>query len=96
MRAKVIPLLAEYFYENWERVRQALGEIEDDGGFIVRRKLAPLAAGEGDYVNERWTDDSRIGVATLSLSNPRAAVGQLRELVLADDLGLQPWRSAAA
>ena len=29
-------------------------ELEDDGGFIVRRKLAPLAAGEGDYVNERW------------------------------------------
>lgn len=54
MRAKVVPLLAEYFYENWERVRQALGEIEDEGGFIVRRKLAPLAAGEVDYVNERW------------------------------------------
>lgn len=54
MHAKVIPLLAEYFYENWERVRQVLGETADEGGFIVRRKLGPVGAGESDYVNERW------------------------------------------
>jgi 5-methylcytosine-specific restriction endonuclease McrBC regulatory subunit McrC len=41
------------------------------------------------------TDDSRIGVATLSLSNPRA-VGQLRELLLVEGLALHPRQFAAA
>jgi 5-methylcytosine-specific restriction enzyme subunit McrC len=42
------------------------------------------------------TDDSRIAVGTLSLSNPKAAVGQLRDLLFGDDLGLQQKQSAAA
>ncbi|EMD81817.1 McrBC 5-methylcytosine restriction system component [Pacificimonas flava] len=42
------------------------------------------------------TDDSRIAVGTLSLSNPKAAVGQLRDLLLSDDLGLQSRQSVAA
>lgn len=42
------------------------------------------------------TDDSRIAVATLSLSNPKAAVGPLKGLLLLDELGLRPKESVAA
>ena len=42
------------------------------------------------------TNDSRIGVATLSLSNPKAAAAQLRGLLLVDELGLHPNQSLAA
>jgi hypothetical protein len=54
VRTKVIPLLTEYFYEDWEKVRQVLGETEDEGGFISRRKLLPPKGGSVDYNMERW------------------------------------------
>jgi 5-methylcytosine-specific restriction protein B len=46
MRDKVIPLLQEYFFEDWGRIAAVLGEPKG-GGFLDCRKLAdPLGEGE--------------------------------------------------
>ena len=53
MRHKIIPLIAEYFYDDWEKVRAVLGGGDE---FVQRERLAPPpgldAAGEVRY---RWT-----------------------------------------
>ena len=52
MRRKIIPLVAEYFYDDWEKVRAVLGGTND---FVVRKRLNPPPglddAGEARY---RW------------------------------------------
>lgn len=59
MRHKVIPLLAEYFYEDWSKVALVLGDADADtpGRFLDRTELKPPAglAFEGGDARWRWT-----------------------------------------
>ncbi|WP_461551653.1 McrB family protein [Sinorhizobium meliloti] len=58
MRHKVIPLLAEYFYEDWSKVAAVLGDTgQGPGRFLEARRLAaPAGVAEADFVGEklRW------------------------------------------
>ena len=55
MRRKIIPLLAEYFHEDWAKVRAVLGGRDD---FVERHPLNPppgLDDDGGDEERYRWT-----------------------------------------
>jgi 5-methylcytosine-specific restriction protein B len=58
IRRKVIPLLAEYFYEDWRKVALVLGDADGQGGFLDRQLLkAPDGLGaDGEALERyRWT-----------------------------------------
>lgn len=59
MRHKVIPLLAEYFYEDWSKVALVLGDADagKPGRFLDRVELKPPAGPdfEGGDTRWRWT-----------------------------------------
>jgi len=54
MRNKIIPLLAEYFYDDWNKVRAVLGGGDN---FVSRKKLNPPPGLEEDGGEDRyrWT-----------------------------------------
>jgi len=57
MRRKIIPLIAEYFYDDWEKVRAVLGGT---GDFVQREPLsAPPDLDDPGEVRYRWTVRTR-------------------------------------
>jgi 5-methylcytosine-specific restriction protein B len=54
-RRKLLPLLQEYFYENWSNVRRALNDY-GTGDFVIRTTLAQLP-GDGE---ETFSDEPRM------------------------------------
>ena len=56
MRHKVIPLLAEYFYEDWSKVALVLGDADagKPGRFLDRTELKPPAGSDFEGGETRW------------------------------------------
>lgn len=58
MRYKVIPLLAEYFYEDWSKVATVLGDAaQDKPKFLVREVMTMPAGLDPDAFSgarDRW------------------------------------------
>lgn len=67
-RRKVLPLLQEYFYENWSNVRRVLNDY-GDGDFITRQSRSALPA-DGE---ESYADEPRIVFAVNSRPFPATA-----------------------
>ena len=84
MRRKVIPLVAEYFYDDWAKVRAVFG---GGGEFVVRKRLpAPPNHDDEGEARYRWTirdpfpDDAYLRLtgagAELSAEAPENAEGE--------------------
>ena len=54
MRRKIIPLIAEYFHDGWNKVRAVPGGTDD---FVQRERLAPPPGLDDDTGEDRyhWT-----------------------------------------
>ncbi|MFZ5483835.1 MAG: AAA family ATPase [Pseudomonadota bacterium] len=55
-RHKVIPLLQEYFYEDWQKIAVALNEPKSGGGFL---KVTPLAPPDSEWCKDFGYEDKQ-------------------------------------
>ena len=53
MRHKIIPLLVEYFHEDWGKIAAVLGDPNGER-FLVREVLSPPQGFEGEHGGERY------------------------------------------
>lgn len=67
LRYKVIPLLAEYFYEDWSRVAAVLGDAAQGRSRFLTARVLPVPDGLGDDDTReprmRWTLNDRFDLS---------------------------------
>ncbi|WP_085338244.1 AAA family ATPase [Aquidulcibacter paucihalophilus] len=54
-QTKIIPLLKEYFHEDWDRVRAALGETDNTSFFVAKSPIRPPEGYGGAVDRYRYT-----------------------------------------
>ena len=57
MRNKVIPLLIEYFYQDWSKIWRTLAEPEEGEGAFLRREKLPFQSGQ---MRRSWTQNDGV------------------------------------
>ena len=75
MAKKVIPLLQEYFYENWEMIELVLGgsgKGDDPSYFLNRFELRPERLFKSSAASSRWTEHEKVRYAIHPNPTPQA------------------------